>query len=418
MKPKAAKDWRSILLAIVSTGGAILAVAMAIVVVVSNAAVNLLGDQEKVPLIDAVLIAAALLFIGGLLIPAAYLSFLRLMGEEVGADSPRPMNIPKGFLLIAIWVGVTALTQILYDDNILRWIAPPFYILSVGLPVYFFVLLTIGGLKAGSKQRTWGALGSGMILGPSLAASIELALVILLLIGMGIYLSFHPDLRITFNILREQLNNNSSPDDILNLLSPYLLNPIVIAIVLSFFSAIAPLVEETSKSLTTWIIFDHLATPAEGFVVGALSGAGFGLVESLLASVRPDSSWATTLFVRGGTTMMHIITASLTGWGIASFRVNKRLSRMIGTYALAMFLHGLWNACVVLIVAGSVHRVLNPQSTDIMGVGLIYFGAVILILITLGVPIALSSINWRLRPAAQTLPAAEGTEGMDIKGVK
>jgi RsiW-degrading membrane proteinase PrsW (M82 family) len=418
VKTGAGKDWRSILLAIISTGGAILAVAMAAIVVIFHAAMNLLGNQQKYSLIDAILLASAILFIGALLIPAAYFSFQRLIGEEVGAEETRPMSIPAGVLLAAVWLGVTALTQIFYGDNVLRWITPPFYILSISLPVYFFVRLTIGGLKTGSQQRMWGALGSGMIIGPSLAASAELIMVILLLIGAGIYMSFHPELRITLNMLKSQLNNASNADDILFVLGPYLLNPIVIVVALVFFSVLAPLVEETAKSLTAWTIIDHLSSPAEGFVIGALSGAGFGLVESLLASVQPDSSWAVTLFVRGGTTMMHIITTSLTGWGIGSFRVNKRINHMMGTYALAMFLHGLWNACVVMIVVGSMRTSISAQSNDIIGFAFIYFGATILIIVSLGVPVVLGNLNRRLRSKAHPASPTDIPEGKNIEGVK
>jgi len=418
VESKAGRDWRSILLAIVSTGGVILAIALAMIVVVLQGAMKLGGDQQNHPLLDAVLLASAILFIGALLIPAAYYSFQRLMGEEVAADKTRPMNIPTGILLTFAWLGVTGLAQIFYGNNILRWITPPFYILSIGLPVYFFARLAIGGLKAGSKQRQWGALGSGMILGPSLASFIELILAMFLLIGLGIYLAFHPELKTVFDMLREQLNNVSNPDDILNLISPYLLNPIVILVALLFFSVFAPVVEEIAKSLTAWTIFDHLSSPAQGFVIGALSGTGFGMVESLLASVQPDPSWATTLLVRGGTTMMHILTASLTGWGIAWFRANKRPSRMIGAYALAMFLHGLWNACVVLIVIGAVHLTLSGQSNNLIGIALTVSGISILALISLIVPFTLGIINWRLRATTKPLPLADIVENKNIEEVK
>ncbi|MGA7193184.1 MAG: PrsW family glutamic-type intramembrane protease [Anaerolineales bacterium] len=417
MESKAGRDWRSILLAIASTGGAILAVAMAVIVVVFQAAMTFGGDQKH-PLIDAVLLASAILFVGALLIPAAYYSIQRVMGEETTGDTTKPMNIVAGLLLIFAWLGATTLAQIFYGNNILRWITPPFYILSIGLPVYFFARLAIGGLNTSSKQRIWGALGSGMLLGPSLAVFLELMLVVLLLIGVGVYLGFHPELRFAFNAIRNQLNNTSNSDDILNLITPYLLNPIVIALAFLFFSIFAPLVEETAKSLTVWAVFDRLSSPAQGFVIGALSGTGFGLVESLLASVQPDSSWATTLFVRGGTTMMHIMTVSLTGWGIASFRANKRIGRLIGTYALAMFLHGLWNACVILIVIGSVHTTLGATSQNFVGIALIVLGISILSIVALMVPFALGIINWRLRAATNPLPLPDAVENKNIEGVK
>ncbi len=133
------------------------------------------------------------------------------MGEEVAADKTRPMNIPAGILITFAWLGVTALAQIFYGDSILRWITPPFYILSIGLPVYFFARLAIGGLNIGSKQRLWGALGSGMILGPSFASFIELILAMFLLIVVGIYLAFHPELRIVFNMLKRTTQPRIQP---------------------------------------------------------------------------------------------------------------------------------------------------------------------------------------------------------------
>ena len=405
MERKAGRDWRSILLAIASTGGAILAVALAVIVVVVQAAMTLRGNQQNHPLIDAVLLASAILFVGALLIPAAYYSLQRLIGEDVAVNTTRPMNIGEGFLIAFVWLGISALAQIFYGNTFLRWITPPLYILSIGLPVYFFGRLAIGGLNAGSKQRTWGGLGTGMLLGPALASLIELMLVVLLLFGIAAYLAFHPELMSILDTIKTQINNTSNPDDLLTQISPYLLNPIVIALALLFFSVVAPVVEETAKSLTVWTVFDRLASPAQGFVIGALSGTGFGLVESLLASVQPDSSWATTLIVRGGSTMMHIVAASLTGWGIAWFRTTKRPGRMIGMYALAMFLHSLWNACVILIVTGSVRSAIGAHTENIMGMALIIFGVSILIIIALSMPIALGMINWRLRAATSPIPS-------------
>jgi len=401
------KDWRSILLAIASIGGALMAVALAVIAVVSQAAINFGSSQQNHPLLETVLLASAILFVGALLIPAAFYSLKRLAGAQVAASTTRQMNFGAGLLVAAVWLGMVALTQIFYGNSILRWITPPFYILSIGLPVYFFARLAIGGLNAGSKQRTWGALGSGMILGPSLAMFIELTLILFLLIGVGVYLAFHPELMTAFNSIREQIRNTSNPDDVLNLITPYLLNPLVIFLALFFFSVIGPVVEESAKSLTTWAIFDHLSSPAQGFVIGALSGTGFGLVESLLASAQPGSSWAVTLLVRGGTTMMHIVTAGLTGWGIAMFHANKRRGWMIGLYGLAMFLHSIWNASVVLIVIGAARMALGVQSRDVLGILLIVLGVAILIVIALSIPVALGIINWRLRISASSIkPAA------------
>ncbi len=126
--------------------------------------------------------------------------------------------------------------------------------------------------------------------------------------------------------------------------------------------------------------------------------------------------------------MMHIAAASLTGWGIAWFRTTKRPARMIGMYALAMFLHSLWNACVILIVTGSVRSALGTHMENIMGMAFIIFGVSILAIIALSMPIALGMINWRLRTSSSPtrptvtlplpLPLGEEKEGKGEAGVQ
>ncbi len=402
------RDWRSILLTIGSVGVMIVTVILAITVVVYQAATMLTGSRKSHPLFDSILLAITILFIGALLIPSAYYSIRHLMGKDVPPDTTPSMSFGQGALIVAGWLVVIALTQLLYGNTFLRWLTPPLYLASIGLPVYFFVRLTTGGLNAGSRLRTWGAFSTGMILSPSIASFVELTVIGFLAAGVGIYLAFHPELFGTFNALRGQISNASTPNDIFNLIGPYLLNPWVIVVGLFLLSVVAPLVEETSKSLTAWILFDHLSSPAQGFIIGALSGTGFGLVESLMASVQPDSSWATTLIVRGGSTMMHIVTASLTGWGIASFRATKRPRRMIGMYALAMLLHSLWNASVVAIAVGATDTSLGLRANGFVGFWLMAIGVSILCLIALSIPFALGTINWRLRTASSPAqPAAD-----------
>ena len=97
---------------------------------------------------------------------------------------------------------------------------------------------------------------------------------------------------------------------------------------------------------------------------------------------------------------MHIMAASLTGWGIASFRVTKRPGMMIGIYLLAMALHGTWNACVVAITFGGLRSALNGNSPDPVAVILMYAGRAVLLMLCLVIPVALGVINWRFRAMA------------------
>jgi RsiW-degrading membrane proteinase PrsW (M82 family) len=310
------------------------------------------------------------------------------------------MSPGAGLLILCLWTGAAALAQLFYRNPILRWATPCFYLAAVALPVYFFARLATGGLNFGSRQRTWGALGSGLLLGPLLAGGIELALVAVLVLAFAAFSALRPDLSGGLDFLREQLRN-ASQTDILDLLTRDLLNPIVISLVVLGFCVAGPLVEESAKSLTAWAVFDRLASPAEGFVVGALSGTGFGLVESLLASVQPDAHWAGTLLVRGATAMMHIATSGLTGWGIATFRTSGQARHLVRGYALAFALHGLWNLCVIAVVLAALHAQVAPGSEQFLDGMLVAAGISILALILLAAAFALGLANRRLRAAAR-----------------
>jgi hypothetical protein len=95
--------------------------------------------------------------------------------------------------------------------------------------------------------------------------------------------------------------------------------------------------------------------------------------------------------------MMHIMSASLTGWGIASLRTKKSVGMLIGMYALAMALHGAWNGSVVAITFGSVRSALVPGGRDPIGIIFSALGVVVLATLCIGIPLGMATINWRFR---------------------
>jgi RsiW-degrading membrane proteinase PrsW (M82 family) len=318
------------------------------------------------------------------------------------------------------------LAQLLVNKDILKWFTPALYLLAIGTPVYFLVRLASGGLNPGSRQRVWGAVATSIALGSTFAILIELILVIVCLLVVAAYLGLHPELLAAARQITYQITTASSIDTVLNAVEPWLNNPLAFLLALLLFSGFAPFIEETAKSLAVWTVFDRLDSPAQGFVIGALSGAGFGLVESLLASATPDSSWGATLLVRGGSTMMHIITASLTGWGIAAFHSStsgSKVFNLIKMYALAMLLHGLWNASVILIAFGSLRIPSDTTAPGLIGTVLIFSGVSILIILCLAIPLALGIINKRFRTVMpivttgilETLPNLPPTDKIEEK---
>ncbi len=396
-------DWRSILLVFGGICVALLSIGLAILMIFIDSIQTVFHtlSLDNSSFVETLVLASALIFAGAALLPAIYFGIQKLRGKEIKPGSPRPLKIWEAVLILAVWIGASFLAQGLFDIGFLGWVAPPFYLLAIALPVYLLVRLATGGLDAGSRERFWGALGTGMAVGTSIAVVIEMAILIVGLIGVGVYLGLNPQLLSSFRYIADQLSNTGNLDEILNVASPWLTSPWLILIGLFFFSVLTPLIEETCKSITPWLIFDHLNSPVQGFVVGALSGAGFGLLESLLASAAPDTGWASTLLVRGGSTMMHVMTASITGWGIATFRANKHFRFVIGAYALAMFMHSLWNACVVMIVAGGVRVIAGTNSPDALGTVMVFAGVFVLIILCLAIPLALGMVNWRFRTEAK-----------------
>jgi PrsW family intramembrane metalloprotease len=402
------RDWRSILLGVASLAGALSAFALAGLMIL-YALFGLIHPDPNLNnsmTLQAFVLASAILLTGAIFLPAAYYSLQRLRGVEIPPAAPRLLKTWQGLLLLLLWAGAALLAQLLVNNDLLKWFTPPLYLLAIATPVYLLVRLATGGLDAGSRQRLWGIPAASIALGTTSAIIAEAALMILGFAAGVIYLAFHPEQLAMVRQIADQLANASSIESALNLVEPWLNNPLVVALALLFFSVLTPVIEETAKSIATWAVFDHLGSPAQGFVIGALSGAGFGLVESLLASATPDTSWAATLLVRGGSTMMHIMTASLTGWGIASFRTLKSKGRVVGSYALAMLLHSLWNAAVIMILFGGLRISPGAGLADPLGLVLVVLGASVLVILCLVIPLALWFMNRRFR-AALALPGPQ-----------
>jgi len=406
------QDWRTILLSISGIGGALAAFSLAALIIVYTAFGLLRQNypQNNQTTLQAVVVASGILLIGLVFLPSGFYSIQRLRGEAIPAAAPKLLTIWQGILLLLLWAGAALLAQLLINSDILMWFTPPLYLLAIGTPVYFLVRLASGGLNAGSRQRIWGVVSTSIALGTTLSIITEMMLVIVGLVLVAGYIGLHPELLAAIKQITDQITNTSSIDAVLNAVGPWLNNPLVFLLALLFFSGFTPVIEETAKSIAVWTVFDHLDSPAQGFVIGALSGAGFGLFESLLASATPDSGWGATLMIRGGSTMMHIMTASLTGWGIASLHAGRtgggRVASVIVRYALAVCLHGLWNASVIMIAFGSLRMPPNMDAPDLVGKVLIFSGVSVLVILCLTIPLALGMINKRLRTAIPFIPTS------------
>jgi hypothetical protein len=296
----------------------------------------------------SILLMAAGAFLGGvLMIPSAGLALARLTDREIPEWAHlRPILHPV--LLSALGFLLVLLLGHLASQTSLAWLLlPPLHLLAVGLPILGLVYLARQGLSAGSPQRTWGVLASGTALAPALILVAEFAALIGMLAIVFTAISAQPDLANEIERLARRLSQVRDPDAILQILSPYILNPIAIFSALSFSAVAIPLIEELIKPIGVWLLINSSLTPVQGFSAGVLSGAGYALFENL-ALGSSGESWAAVVLARVGTGVIHIYTAGLMGWALALAWTERRYVRLGLAYLAAVLIHGLWNAISVL----------------------------------------------------------------------
>ena len=245
----------------------------------------------------------------------------------------------------AVFGGISAYTEIAW----LNWIILPLLTLLVIVPP-IWLLFGVGtnGIELGPRWRVFSVLGLGMTIGPVIMIAFEIILlVVVIAAGAIIVATQRPELFQEIAGLSERLQNETNPEIILNLVAPYIASPAVIVTVIGYIAVMVPMIEELFKPLAVWIFAGKLDSPAQGFAMGMLSGGAFALLESLNASGDGSASWPVIVSIRAGTSLLHMTTSGLVGWGIASAFREKRYLRFFAAYFAAVLIHGIWNACAV-----------------------------------------------------------------------
>jgi hypothetical protein len=305
------------------------------------------GSAAGQPLLST-LMAGALGSSGLLLLPSAFFALMRLLKRPVSLPESLPSFL-RPTILIFIFPLVLLLGYWISLNASISWLAlPPLHVLAIGLPVLWLLYLGIRKLPLGSQQRRWGVFGSGLVLGPALILVSELgALLVFGVIGM-IAIASQPELVQQLQTLAQHLQFGSvSPDMVMQVLGPYLSRPAVLLTMLSFGAVVVPLIEELFKPIGVWLLIGYDLSPAAGFAAGAMSGAGYGLFESL-ALTSSGEAWIYLVVARIGTAVIHILTAALMGWALVQAWSEKRYLRLAITYLTAVSIHGLWNALTLI----------------------------------------------------------------------
>jgi len=281
---------------------------------------------------------------------AAFFSFQKTL-RKPSADQDASFSV--SFRQIVIFT-ITAFAAILIGYQIsgmktISWLFLPLLTIpAVVLPIWALLALGTQKLPFGTRWQSWSVLGLGMTLVPLVLFVLEVAVLLIVFFVIIAYVMTQPDLVFELQKLSQQIMLlGPGSEAALDLLSPFLTRPGVIITVLAYIAIVVPALEEIFKPLGVWLLAGRLESPAQGFALGALSGAGYALIETIGVSSQ-TGEWASLLFSRIGTGLLHITTSALMGAAIVLAWRERRYLRLIGTYLLAVTLHGLWNTLAIL----------------------------------------------------------------------
>jgi RsiW-degrading membrane proteinase PrsW (M82 family) len=240
---------------------------------------------------------------------------------------------------------------------------PPIHVLMMALPP-LIVLRLVGwalhGVGGSWREVVAGMAGGGALgLGGSLAGEVLVAFAFIVL-TTAIVLTMPGGTERIASLVKD-LQDPAWVTDLDSLL-PFLLSPAVAIPVLVLFAIPVPLIEEACKTLAAGVVARWIRPhPARAFLWGVAGGAGFALAENLFSGALGGAEgWALGAVARFGATVMHCLTAGLVGWGWGQLWTAGRPLRLLGSYLVAVAIHGLWNAAAVgaalLSASASAHE--------------------------------------------------------------
>jgi hypothetical protein len=338
-----------------------------------------------------------LLFLSALLGLVALVSFTRFLNKP-SVDLPVSTSLRGWQVAVGVIAGGLALFlgQLIQENTSVNWLILPLLTLpAVMLPIWVLTSLGTRDLSLGSRWRAGSVLGLSLTITPFVLFVLEVVVLIVIFILVIIYAVGNPHVVAEFERLSSQfMFLDPESDQALRILMPYLIKPSVFLPVAVLFSIIIPLLEELLKPLAVWLLINRLDSAGQGFALGALSGAGFAIIETFNASGQV-AEWGGLLFTRIGTGLLHITTSALMGGAIYLAFRERRYLRLFATYLLVVLLHGLWNFGAVansfsglLVSNGGLNTDLPAEVYQTIqtasAVGLVVLTIVLLALLILG----------------------------------
>jgi hypothetical protein len=342
-------------------------------------------------------------FEAALLLAAAFFSLQKTL-QKPSADQASFVSVSRLQMLTGMLIaaGAILIGSLIGGIDPFHWLFLPILTIpAIVLPLGVLLALGAQRLPLGTRWQTWSVLGLGMSVTPLLLLILESLIAIILFVGVVAYIVAQPELASELQALSQQImilgpQSEAAQD----LLSPFLTKPGVIVTALIYMAVLVPAIEELFKPLGVWLLAGKLDSAAQGFTLGALSGAGYALIETVGVSGQAGD-WATLLFTRIGTGLLHITTSALVGAAIVIAWRERRYWHLIGTYLLAVLLHGLWNAFAILFTFSTIAEFLSqPGRLGTIQPILI----VIMSILAAGLFVILMTSNRRMRKTVASPP--------------
>lgn len=343
-----------------------------------------------------------------ILVGAAFVAIQRFREQSFSERDSSFTISPWQVVISLVLAGVALLAGYqLIESSIANWLLLPILTLpAVVLPLFVLLGLGIRGIPLGTRWQSWNVFGLAMTLVPFILVFLELfALLFIVIVAMVILMS-QPGFATEMQHLSTQMYRlDPQSQAAQEVIAPYLMNPGVIAVSVMYFAMIVPLMEELLKPLGVWFFARKLASPAQGFALGALSGCAYGLIETLGVSGQ-TADWASLLLARIGTGALHITTSALMGAAIVEAIRSRRYVGLFIVYALAVSLHGLWNTLAIFFAFGNLAELFELQSPLREWMSPLNIGMAILTFVLIGI------LTWTNRRMKAALPTA-GIEASD-----
>lgn len=389
--------WYSWLTLVVSGIGALTALGFSALLLFSGG-IGLLG--ETLPATNGISVlnlgwASALVAL--LCIPGLIFSVLELRGRPLVERHGR-RNLILAILAALVWIGLVFLFKPLETSKLAWLLLPPLVVITTVIPLWFYLEIGRGGLSSGSQARTWGMVSFSLVVTLPVIMLLEIILLFVVLVAAGVYFSTQPDLALELERYARIFSNfDANPEVLERAFADLFRRPGVIAVTLALAAGAIPLLEELFKPLAVWLLAGQRLTPAQGYVAGMVSGACFALYENLTAlSAAGGGNGTTILLARVGTGLLHIVTAGMVGWGLASaWRERKGVKRLATAFLLAVLLHASWNSAGVL--AGVATFLPVPAEATPLSTGMTQTASIILFVLLFVNLFLLVYMNIRLR---------------------